>query len=162
MLPAPAERTGSSRPAALDPSGLPTGFSPLSDWRPARIRLDNDPRFVEYKHRLYVCWRMIPDFRYYGYMVVYMKVVEDQDGDGDSVPDTADWFPDDPADWQDSDRDGAGDNTDPAPYDPDIWMAAQARPQPSPVNPAAPAALLLVLGAAAAYFLRPAKKGDGK
>jgi hypothetical protein len=161
-LPGPWERTGSSRPAALDPSGLPTGFSPLADWRPARIRLDNDPRLVEYDHRLYVCWRMIPDFRYYGYMVVYLKVVEDADGDGDGHADTADRFPDDPADWQDSDRDGAGDNTDPAPYDPDIWTAAQERPAPQAQNPAAPIALLLVLGAAAAYFLRPAKKGDAK
>jgi hypothetical protein len=159
-LPGPWESTGSSRPAALDPSGLPTGFSPLADWRPARIRLDNDPRLVEYRHRLYVCWRMIPDFRYYGYMVVYMKVVEDGDTDGDGYADTADAFPDDPADWQDSDGDGVGDNTDPAPYDPDIWMAAQARPEPTAQNPAAPAAILLVLGACAAYFIRPSKKGD--
>jgi len=161
-LPGPWERTGSSRPAALDPSGLPTGFSPLADWRPARVRLDNDPRLVEYGHRLLVCWRMIPDFRYYGYMVIYMKVVEDADRDGDGRPDTADWFPDDPADWEDADRDGAGDNTDPAPYDPDIRLWAQARPEPPPENPAAPMALLLVLAASAAYFLRPSKKGDEK
>jgi hypothetical protein len=161
-LPGPWERTGSSRPVALDPSGLPTGFSPLSDWRPARVRLDNDPRLVEYRHRLYVCWRMIPDFRYYGYMVVYMKVVEDYDTDGDGRADTADMFPDGPADWQDSDGDGVGDNTDPAPYNPDIWLISQARPEPQPENPVAPLALLLLLGASAAFFLRPSRKGDEK
>lgn len=161
-LPGPWERTGSSRPVALDPSGLPTGFSPLADWRPARIRLDNDPRLVEYKHRLYVGWRMVPDFRYYGYMVVYLKVVEDYDTDGDGTPDTADVFPDDPADRQDSDGDGAGDNRDPAPYNPDIWLESQARPEPAPENPVAPVVVLLMLAASAAFFLRPSKKGDGK
>ncbi|MBM4249803.1 MAG: hypothetical protein FJ149_10320 [Euryarchaeota archaeon] len=158
-LPGPWERTGSSRPVAMDPAGLPTGFSPLSDWRPARVRMDNDPRFVEYRHRLYVSWRMIPDFRFYGYMVVYMKVVEDYDTDGDGVADTADVFPDSPADWRDSDGDGVGDNTDPAPHNPDIWTMSQARPAPEPENPVAPLVLLLLLGASTAYFLRPSRKG---
>jgi len=158
-LPGPWERTGSAKPKEMDPSGLPTGFSPLSDWRPERIRLDNDPRLVEYKHRLYVTWRMVPDFRYYGYMSVFLKVAEDFDTDGDGRADTADAFPDGPADWADTDGDGVGDNTDPAPYDPDIWLKGQTKEAAATANPAALVALLLVACAAAAYFLR--RKGDG-
>jgi len=99
---------------------------------------------VEYKHRLYVCWRMIPDFRYYGYYVMYMKVVEDYDTDGDGYMDTADVFPDDPADLAGFRQDGAGDNTDPAPYDPDIWLeipgaaGAGARKPGGGAGPASP------------------------
>jgi len=157
-LPGPFQGTGAARLVALTPEGLPTGFSPLDDFRPERISFDNDPRLVEYRHRLYVTWRMNPDFRYYGWMSVYLKVVEDFDADGDIVMDTADAFPDDPADWTDTDGDGAGDNTDPSPYDPDIWLEGQRKEASAPANPAAPLALMLIACAAAAYFLR--RKGD--
>jgi len=157
--PLPWETGGSTRPREMDPSGLPTGFSQLADWRPERISLDNDPRLIEYEHRLYVTWRVIPDYRYYGYMSVYLKVAGDYDTDGDDRPDTQDVFPDDPADWADTDGDGVGDNTDPAPYDPDIWLAGQKEVAVAQANPAGPLAILLMAGAAAAYFLRPSGKG---
>jgi outer membrane protein assembly factor BamB len=45
----------------------------------------------------------------------------DDDLDGDGVPNVADLFPDDPAEWADSDGDGVGDNGDDFPLDPAEW-----------------------------------------
>lgn len=161
VLPGPWEATGSPKPAKMDIEGLPVGWSSNPYGLPARVSLVNNPQLMEYKHRFYIFWRMIPDVRYYGYHVIYMKVVGDFDTDGDGYTDTLDAFPDNPADWRDSDRDGVGDNTDPALYDPDIWLSSQARPAAEPGNPAAPMAVLLVLGASATFLLRPSRKGDG-
>jgi hypothetical protein len=159
-LPQPSQGANPSGLVELTPEGLPLGFSPLSDFRPERIWFDNDPRMVEYKHRLYVTWRTQPDFRYYGWMTITLKVVEDFDADGDGVFDTADVFPEDPANSVDTDGDGVGDTTDPAPYDPDIWLSGQKAGAAAPANPVAPLALLLVGCAAAAYLLRPSGKGS--
>jgi len=159
-LPQPSQGANQSGLVEITPEGLPLGFSPLNDFRPERIWFDNDPRLVEYKHRLYVTWRTQPDFRYYGWMTITLKVVEDFDSDGDGVVDTIDAFPDDPADSTDTDSDGVGDNADPAPYDPDIWLAGQRAGAGAPANPVAPLALLLAGCAAAAYLLRPSGRGS--
>jgi hypothetical protein len=159
-IPQPSQGANKAALVELTPEGLPLGFSPLNDFQPERIWFDNDPRLVEYRHRLYVTWRTQPDFRYYGWMTITLKVVEDFDSDGDGVTDTRDSFPDDPADTVDTDGDGVGDNADPAPYDPDIWLAGQRAGAEAPADPVAPLALLLVGCAAAAYFLRPPAKGS--
>jgi len=44
---------------------------------------------------------------------------DDQDSDGDGVPDSADAFPDDPAETEDTDGDSVGDNADAFPDDPE-------------------------------------------
>ena len=160
-LPQPSQGANPSGLVELTPEGLPLGFSPLTDFRPERMWFDNDPRLVEYKHRLYVTWRTQPDFRYYGWMTITLKVVEDFDSDGDGVFDTNDVFPDDPADSVDTDGDGVGDNEDPAPYDPDIWLPGQKSGAAAPANPVTPIALLLVACAVAAYFLRPSGRSSG-
>jgi hypothetical protein len=157
-LPQPSAGANASGLVELTPEGLPLGFSPLTDSRPERIWFDNDPRLVEYKHRLYVTWRTQPDFRYYGWMTITLKVVKDFDADGDGVADTKDVFPEDPADWVDTDGDGVGDNIDPAPFDPDIWLPGQKTGAEAPANQVAPIAILLLASAGAAYFLRPSDR----
>jgi len=155
-------RPGETKPKEMDPSGLPIGFSPLEDWRPERMRLDNAPQLQEYRHRLYMSWRMIPDFNFYGKDIIYLRIIVDADADGDGVMDTQDSFPQIPSDWTDTDGDGTGDNTDPAPYNPDIWLEGQKKGTPQPPSPAMGAAVLLVVCAGAAFALRPSGKGDDK
>ncbi|MGQ9582973.1 MAG: hypothetical protein ACUVV6_05595 [Thermoplasmatota archaeon] len=156
----PAWQLKGAKPVELDPAGLPTGWSFLDDWRPNFVSMDNDPRLIEYRHRLYICWRMIPDIKFYGTMILYLRVVEDHDADGDGRPDTADFFPDDPRDWEDADSDGVGDSTDPAPHNPDIWLESQSAPSRPPQSPAAGVALLLIGAAAAAYIMRPSSRRE--
>ncbi len=156
----PAWQLKGAKPVELDPAGLPTGWSFLDDWRPNFISMDNDPRLIEYRHRLYICWRMIPDIKFYGTMILFLRVVEDHDADGDGWLDTVDLFPEDPMEWLDADGDGVGDNTDPAPHNPDIWLPGQsALPTPEP-SPAAGAAVLLIGAAAGAYILRPSSRRE--
>ena len=156
----PAWQLKGARPVELDPAGLPTGWSFLDDWRPNFVSMDNDPRLVEYRHRLYICWRMIPDIKFYGTMILFLRVVEDHDTDGDGYPDTADAFPDDPLNWEDSDGDNVGDSSDPAPHNPDIWLQGQRAPPPAEQSPVSLLALALVTVAAAAYILRPSRRRE--
>ncbi|MEM2977014.1 MAG: hypothetical protein QXW06_05100 [Thermoplasmata archaeon] len=156
----PAWQLKGARPVELDPAGLPTGWSFLDDWRPNFVSMDNDPRLIEYKHRLYICRRLIPHIPFCGTMILYLRVVEDADSDGDGYTDTADAFPEDPLDWRDADGDGVGDNSDPAPYNPDVWLIGQKTSHSRETNPAARAALLLVTVAAAAYILRPSRRRE--
>ena len=57
----------------------------------------------------------------FNYSIAVLGKPEEQDRDGDGVPDTEDFFPDDLTEWDDSDEDGVGDNSDIFPSDPDEW-----------------------------------------
>lgn len=51
-------------------------------------------------------------------MVTDTEKTDENDLDGDGIPDNEDEFPDNPVEWKDSDKDGVGDNSDRWPKDP--------------------------------------------